>query len=317
MLVSASRRTDIPAFFTPWLLNRLRAGFVLVRNPFNRRMVSRVRLDPSVVEALVLWTKNPAPFLPHWAEVESMGYPVVMQYTITACDPVLEPGLPSLDNRIASFQQAATRWGAARMLWRCDPLIFTKDWGPDAVLRRFTRLARALCGMTSQCTISFVSLYAKCRRNLRDFELVELDAVERQRLIAEMTNIAAARHIQLRACCDAFLSETCQVPRAHCIDGAQIGAIIGQPLSTRRDTSQRPGCGCTVSVDIGAYDSCAHGCRYCYANTSDQTARRNLALHDPASPLLIGSLQGDETIRERDMAPLRILQPQLFSGSIE
>ena len=312
MIISASRRTDIPAFYSPWLLNRFREGRVLVRNPFNRCQVAEIFLNPSVVDCVVLWTKNPAPLLPYIPDIEAMGYPLVMQYTISGCDQVLEPGLPDLSARLASFQQLSQLLGPKRVLWRFDPIVLTRSLDLEQYLTRFAFIAEALHGLTRQCTISFVSLYAKCRRNLVGVELIDRAGPVKKTFVNNLATIAARYGIGLKACCDSFLVEDCGMERASCIDGRQLGAIWGEHFSVKKDPGQRPGCGCTLSVDIGAYDSCPHGCRYCYANSSFQAVRRNFLAHDPASPLLIGRLQGDETVRRREMVSLRQPQAVLF-----
>lgn len=303
MIVSASRRTDIPAFYGPWLLNRLRAGSVLVRNPFNGQQITRVRLTAPDVDCLVLWTKNPAPLLPHLHTIAGLGYSMVVHYTITGCDPALEPGLPELDERIATFRALADVLGPQRVWWRFDPIVLTKAQGPQDWLHRFADLASRLHGATSQCTISFVSLYAKCRRHLAGVDLLIADEAAKRALIQGMAALAERHRMRLVACCDPLVTEQCGVEQAHCIDAVQLSALLGRDLRGRKDPGQRPGCGCSRSVDIGAYDSCAHGCRYCYATTCAQTVARNMSNHDPDSPLLIGRLNGDERIHECKMHP--------------
>jgi hypothetical protein len=172
MIISASRRTDIPAFYSDWLLNRLREGYALVRNPFNHRQVSRVSLEPQVVDCLVFWTKNPAPLLPRLAEIERMGHRFLFQFTLTAYDRSLEPHVPARAERLAVFRRLAEHVGPERVLWRFDPIVFTRTQGPEEVLREFTDLAGQLHSCTRQCTVSFLSLYEKCRRNLQGVELV-------------------------------------------------------------------------------------------------------------------------------------------------
>lgn len=315
MIISASRRTDIPALYSPWLLNRLRAGEVLVRNPYNRRQVSRIRLDPALVDCVVLWSKNPAPLLPQLHAIQSLGFPLLLHFTITGCEPGLEPGLPGLDERVATFCNLSRQLGPERVLWRFDPIVLTRSQGAEAVLQRFAALAKQLQGYTHQCSISFVSLYAKCRRNLAGIDLQPNDDAIKISLAQRLDALARCHGIRLVACCDTLLINTCGIAQAHCIDAAQIGALTGSTLRARKDAGQRPECGCTISVDIGAYDSCPHGCRYCYANTSRAAVARNCALHDPASPLLIGQLQGDESIRDRAMMRMGHPQRSLITGS--
>ena len=313
MITSASRRTDIPAFYSPWLLNRLRAGEVLVRNPYNRRQVSRISLDPAVVDCLVLWSKNPAPLLLYLHTLEALGYPLVIHFTLTGYDHLLEPGLPDLDGRIATFRALARRLGPERVLWRFDPILLTQTQGAEEVLERFTVLAHQLQRYTHQCSISFVSLYAKCRRQLAGIDLRLIDDGEKQRLGLRLNTLARSYGIRLVACCDTLLTETCGIEPASCIDAVQLGALLGCTMLHAKDTGRRPGCGCRFASDIGACDSCTHGCRYCYATSSARTVARNVRTHDPNSSLLIGHLQGDETIRQREMVSLRRQQISLFA----
>lgn len=313
MIISASRRTDIPAFYMPWLLNRLRAGEVLVRNPYNRRQISRIRLDPAVVDCMVLWSKNPAPLLSHLHAIQSLGIPLLLHFTITGCESHLEPGLPKVEERLATFCDLARQLGPERVLWRFDPIVLTRSQGADETAERFAVLAAQLQGYTQQCSISFVSLYAKCQRNLAGIDLQMQDDAIKIALANRLKTLARYYGIRLGACCDPFLTKTCGIAPAQCIDAIQIGALIGTRLLAKKDGGQRPDCGCASSIDIGAYDSCPHGCRYCYANTSARAVTRNCAHHDPASPLLIGHLQGDERIRDRAMASLRVPQLPLLT----
>jgi hypothetical protein len=311
MIISASRRTDIPAFYGEWLLNRLREGSVLVRNPFNPRQVSRISLDPGVVDCLVFWTKNPAPLLPRLAEIERLGHRFYFQYTLTACDRGLEPHLPAKSVRIATFRTLAERIGPERVLWRFDPILFTPDQGPDQLLREFATLAGHLRSSTRQCTVSFVSLYAKCKRNLSGIALAMPDDREKRNFVRQLAEIAAKNGILLRACCDAFLQEQCGIAAARCIDDRLLASILGQPVRIAKDKGQRPGCGCVASIDIGAYNTCPHGCRYCYANSSERAVATNRAVHDPCSPLLTGTI-GQEMVTDRKIVSSRVPQGRLL-----
>jgi len=304
MIISASRRTDIPAFYGEWLLNRLREGSVLVRNPFNPRQVSRVSLESGAVDCLVFWTKNPAPLLPRLAEIERLDHYFYFQYTLTACDRSLEKHLPARSERIATFRTLAERIGPERVLWRFDPILFTRGQGPELLLREFSDLAAKLRGHTRQCTVSFLSLYAKCRRNLAGVDLLTPEDRERMAFVRRLVEIGSENDIVLRACCDTFLQEQCGIEAARCIDDRLLAAILGQPVRITKDKGQRPGCGCVASIDIGAYNTCPHGCRYCYANSSELAVATNRAAHDPCSPLLTGTLTGQETVINRTIGPL-------------
>lgn len=313
MIVSVSRRTDIPAFYGDWLLNRLHAGVALARNPFNPRQVSRVLLDPRLVNCLVFWTKNPAPLLGRLDEIDRLGYPYYFHFTLTGCGLQLEPRVPDQASLIATFRRLADRIGPDRVLWRFDPIVFTATLTPEHYLQAFDQLARHLRGHTRCCIVSFLSLYAKCRRNLRGIDLLPPAPEEATRFATRLAALAKRHAIRLYACCDSLLQEQCGFEAARCIDGRLVAELIGQPgFRVGKDSSQRPACGCAASVDIGAYNTCPHGCRYCYANTSQQAVIHNRAAHDPHSPLLVGTLVGNETITERKPASGRWVQRPLF-----
>lgn len=312
MIVSASRRTDIPAFYGEWLLHRLREGYVLVRNPFNPRQVARVSLDPQVVDCLVFWTKNPAPLLPLLDEIDRLGHRYYFHYTVTACDRSLERNLPAKTERLTVFRRLAERIGPERVLWRFDPILLTREQGPEAVLREFADLARTLQACTRQCTISFVSLYRKCKRNLRGIGLLTLDDSGKIAFVQQLAAHAEQNGILLKACCDPFLHERCGIQTAQCIDGRLVAELLGQPVRIAKDRGQRPGCGCVASVDIGAYNTCAHGCRYCYATVGDRAVAAHVKAHDPRSPLLTGVLSDRDTVTEKTIVSCRSPQGALL-----
>lgn len=312
MIISASRRTDIPAFYSDWLLNRLRQGYVLVRNPFNPNQVSRVPLDPRTVDSIVFWTKNPAPLLPRLEEIDRLGYRYYFQFTLTALGEDLEKNVPPKAAVIAIFQELAARIGPERVLWRFDPILLTRTFPPAYHLHRFERLAEQLHRSTNHCTISFLSLYEKCKRNLQGIELLRLEEDEKMKFVAQLAAVAENYRIRLSACCDSFLHAQCGIEPAKCIDDRVLASILGHTITMKKATGQRAGCGCVASVDIGAYNTCPHDCRYCYANTSEAAVARNLAAHDPDSPLLTGALTGRETISVKKNISCRSPQPCLF-----
>lgn len=312
MIISASRRTDIPALYSPWLLNRLHAGSALVRNPFRPDQVSEVVLDPDLVDGIVFWTKNPAPMLPQLAALDRLGYRFYFQFTLTPYGRDLEANMPPKASLIATFRQLADRLGPERVLWRYDPLILTPTHTPADHLQWFEQMAAQLQGSTRCCTLSFLSLYAKCKRNLQGIELLFLESSEKIKFVAQLFGIAKRYGIKLLACCEPWLGESCGIGPARCIDDRLLAAILGQSLRVKKAVGQRPGCGCVASIDIGAYDTCSHGCRYCYANSNHQVAARNHSRHDPQAPLLNGVLTGGEVITRKTLASCRLPQARLF-----
>lgn len=287
MIISASRRTDILAFYTPWFLDRLAQGYVLVPNPLNSSQVGKILLTPNVVDCIVFWSKDPAPLLPWLSKLDGIGYSYYFQFTLTPYGAELEPYVRPKTEVVRTFQALSQRVGENRVLWRYDPIVLNAYWDIGRHIRAFTALCRQLAGFTRTCVISFVDCYAKNAAAQKAGLLRPIAPEEMTVLATAFADIARPLGISLQSCCEMLDLSPCGVAPAHCIDGALIEQIIGQPLDIPAAQSQRPACGCAHSLDIGTYDTCLHGCLYCYANRGEEPARRNHALHDPASPFLL------------------------------
>jgi DNA repair photolyase len=286
-LISASRRTDIPAFYSSWLMERVRAGTVSWVNPY-RGGVSTISLLPEDVAAIVFWTRNFSPMLTHLDELEARGHRWLVHFTLTGLPRRFETHVPSVKAAARQMHLLAARVGAERVLWRYDPILTSRECDSDFHRRGFARLARALEGATRQCTVSFVEVYGKVRRSFekRGLPLPEMELEDRRRLVGELAGIASPHGITLKACCsDELLGEG--VEKARCVDRQQVlglwpGLNLEAPSAPTRDE-----CGCTRSHDIGAYDSCLHGCLYCYATRDREVARARFASHAPSGACLI------------------------------
>jgi hypothetical protein len=298
VIVSASRRTDIPAFYSSWFLRRLEQGYALVRNPVNTRLVYRVPLSAGSTRCIVFWTKNPEPMVERLGELEDFGVPFYFLFTLTGYGPELEGNLPEKRGILRTFQNLAARLGPQRVVWRYDPILFTPEYSPSEHLRLFTELTRELAGSTRRCIVSFLTMYNKCRRNLASFELLELPSRQKAALAGEMRSLAAAQGIELASCASDELAAA-GVPAGKCVDDVMISRISGQEFRGRKDRSQRSSCRCVESADIGAYDTCVHHCLYCYANSNYEAALQRRRLHDPQSALLYGRLGEEDQLLER------------------
>lgn len=303
MIVSASRRTDIPRFYADWFFNRLREGCALVRNPFRTHQVGRVPLTRDAVDGFVFWTKDPRPMLKKLDRLS--GYPYYFQYTLNAYELNVEPSLAGLEERISAFRSLSSRIGPGRVIWRYDPILFGPGVGPDEHRRRFEALAEKLRGYTDRCTISFLDVYPKNAARLKESGLRAPDGEERRALAAYIAQAAAANGIRVSACCEDGSFSDCGIGRAKCVDSSIFEAMTGFSLRIPKDKSQREGCGCAASVDIGAYGTCPGGCRYCYATRSAQAAEKSFRGHDPKSPLLCSALGQDDAVSQRKAESLR------------
>ena len=274
MIVSASRRTDIPAFHFPWLLERLHEGFTETVNPFNPRMKRRVSLRPGDADIIVFWTKDARPMEALLPRFQAFGIPFLLLYTITPYGEDLEPGVRDKEEILHSFLRLSDLFGPDRMVWRFDPIVLSRRYPADFHLSAFRRLAKSLEGRTDRCITSFVHPYRRVRRALEDLGLQAPPPETRRDLLDRLAGEAAGRGILLTTCADGTPpgpAGAAGLPGAGpgaCIDGERIRRILGRDLRTPRDPHQRPDCLCARSVDIGAYSTCGHRCVYCYAGSA-------------------------------------------------
>ena len=311
MIISASRRTDLPAYYSKWFFRRLQEGYVLVRNPVNPRQVSRVSLSPEVVDGFVFWTKNPAPMIP-WLD-KLPDCPYYFQVTLTPYDEQIERYLPSKRKVILpAVRQLARQIGPERVVWRYDPVFLTERYSVDFHKKAFAQIARLLRGNTVRCVISFLDWYPPMEKRLRPLAPRPLGGDEMRELAASFGQAAAENGMRIFTCAETADLSGFGVEHGCCIDRDLLERIGGRPLCAEKDRSQRAACGCVQSVDIGAYDTCPGGCLYCYADHGVGRTMRNLAGFDPLSPLLCSSLRPDDTVRERKMQSGWTEQTTLF-----
>lgn len=304
MIISASRRTDIPSFYSEWFFNRLNEGYVLVRNPMNCRQVSRISLSPDVVDGIVFWTKNPAPMLDKLDALEK--YPYYFQFTLNAYGQEVEKGLPSKDGElIPTFASLSKEIGRERVVWRYDPVFLNEKYTIDYHIRCFEKFAEKLSPFTEKCIISFIDMYRNIKNNIRPLNIQAPTEAQQYEMMVCFARIAQKYGISLDTCAESNDFGTFGVRRAHCIDKERLEKISGFSLDIDADKNQRKLCGCVMAIDIGAYNTCQNGCLYCYANHSQKTLVKNLALHNPQSPLLFGEVEEGDTVRERDIKSLK------------
>jgi len=286
-LISASRRTDLPAFYADWFMQRVRSGSASWVNPFNGA-VSSVSLAAPDVAAIVFWTRNFSPMLRHLDELESTGYRSLIHFTLTALPRTYETHVPSARAAVKQMRILSERIGSRRVLWRYDPILISRETDADFHLRNFELLSRDLEGATRQCSVSFVQIYGKVRRNFtrRGLPLPEPGDQERRTLASRLAEIGARHGIAVQACCnDALLGDG--VGKARCVDREQVLGIWPELSFEAASAPTREECGCSRSFDIGAYDTCLHGCIYCYATRDRETARARHDRHQAACATLL------------------------------
>jgi transposase len=295
MIISASYKTDIPAFYGEWFMNRLRAGYCKMVNPYGGQ-VYRVSLAPQDADGFVFWTKNLGPFLGALEEVRERGYPFVVQYTINGYPRELERAVVDPGRSAAHMRMLAADYGPRVAVWRYDTIVYSSLTDSDFHRRNFEELARRLEGTTDEVVVSFAQIYRKTERNLnragREYKFNWTDPAdeEKLRLLEELAPMARARGMQLSVCSQRkYLLPG--VADARCVDAERLSGVAGRPIAARLK-GNRPDCGCYQSRDIGEYNTCPHGCVYCYAVSSERVAGLRFGRHDPVGELL-SAARGD------------------------
>jgi hypothetical protein len=296
MIISASRRTDIPAFYAEWFINRIRAGYCTVPNPFNQKQISKVTLHPEDVDVIVFWTRNPKPFFPYLDELDQRGFRYYFQYTLLGYPREIDTKSPDRDAALSIFRELANRVGPDRMIWRYDPIVFSQLTGASYHTENYTQIATALNGYTFRSVISVMDMYAKFRKrivklNQEGVGIVAYDGAKSQRfedLMQTFVRTATENRMQIQSCAEELDLTVYGIQPGKCVDDEFIQATFGIEVGHQKDPGQRKACGCVVSRDIGIYDSCQFGCQYCYATGNFVRAKENYEQHDPKSPSLIG-----------------------------
>jgi len=312
MIISASRRTDIPTYYSDWFYNRIKEGYVYVRNPMNIHQVGKIALSPDVVDGIVFWTKNPLPMLDRLDELRDYIY--YFQFTLNSYGKDVEPNVPSKnDIIIPCFQKLSKKIGKEKVVWRYDPILINENYTMEYHIKYFKMLADKLAGYTEKCTVSFLDLYKKTQKNTAKLGIANPTLQQKEELMQQLSEIAKAEGIYIDTCAEDIDLSKFGIRRAHCVDKERFEQLGDYKLIVEKDKNQRPECGCITSIDIGAYNTCKNGCLYCYANCSQNIVSQNYHLHDSSSPILFGTVADDDVIKVREVKSCRDCQINLFN----
>ena len=313
MILSVSRRTDIPNYYSDWFYNRIKEGFLYVKNPMNPHRISRIELSPDLVDCIVFWTKNPEPMMARLHELDDYIY--YFQFTLTGYGRDIEPNVPHKKERIIPvFQRLSDTVGSSRVVWRYDPILFNDIYTEEYHLKAFEQIAGALAGYTKKCIISFVDTYAKNKAVMKMLGIREIfledggedsDSYQNLKMFAaKLSKIAHQNGMEIATCAEKIDLSDCDIAHSSCIDQALVEKITGHSIDVGKDKNQRAECGCVESVEVGTYHTCLNGCKYCYANDSHERAERNFKAYDADSLLLCGRVEDGDKITERKVKRL-------------
>ena len=263
MILSVSRRTDIPAFFSKWFINRIREGYVLVRNPMNYHQISKINLSPKLIDCIVFWTKNAKSMLPYLKEIGEQ-YPFYFQYTLNAYGKDVEQNLPPLNERLKTIKMLSQTIGKERVIWRYDPILLSPTYNIEWHVEQFKILAQELSNYVETCVFSFLDLYPKINKNIKECDIRACNETEMNQIAGAFADIGKHYNLQLKTCAELIDLEMYGIKHNSCIDPELISRIIGFKIQAVKDKNQRSECGCVESIDIGQYNTCRHNCRYCY-----------------------------------------------------
>jgi len=313
MIISASRRTDIPRYFGNWFIRRVRAGYCLVKNPFFPEKQYRISLRREDVDCFVFWTRFPKALVPYLDELEALQYRYYFLYTVVDYPVALEPSSAPVERRIGLFRGLAHKIGAERTVWRYDPIYLSQATDFPYHLDRFRALSEQLKGYTKRVIVSFYDPYRKTERRLQalpaEFRPAKIPGTSQEapskeadepalpqsapgspalfRFISRLAETAEAAGIEIQSCAEKIDLTPAGIPPGSCIDAGLIRRLFSIRVPEKKDPNQRTLCRCVISRDIGAYDTCIQGCVYCYATGSREHARSRYGRHDPDRETLV------------------------------
>ena len=277
----------------------------------NVHQISRISLSPEVIDGIVFWTKNPIPMMSHLDKLKDYAY--YFQFTVNSYGKDIESNVPNKnDIVIPAFRELSKKIGAEKVIWRYDPIMLTEKYTIDYHVNYFNEIAKRLSGYTNKCVISFVDLYRNTQSHLKELRMLPLGDNEMYELAERLVEIAHKNNLIVESCAEKINLEQFGIQHGHCIDCELFEKILNCKMNLSKDKNQRPECGCMESIDIGAYNTCKNGCRYCYANFSEKTVIKNTGIHNPQSPLIFGNVMPDDKITERKMISLKDSQISLF-----
>lgn len=308
MILNTGSRTDIPAYYSDWFYHRIKEGYILVRNPYYPLQITKYLLDPEVIDIIVFCTKNPFPMLDRISLLSA--FDTFWFVTITPYEKEIEPYVPPKEQVINSFQRLSGLVGKKRMSWRYDPIFITDKYSTDYHIEQFGYMAKELSGYTDQCVVSFIDLYEKTKRNFSGVRNVTDH--EQEQLITAFSEIAKDNDLQIHLCCENKDLVRENVDADGCLSKNVLEESLGCKLDVPNKKMARSECSCLLGADIGAYNTCGHGCLYCYANYDRETVLRNMKMHNVASPLLIGEISENDVVKQAEQRSWKNRQLDIF-----
>ncbi len=302
MILNTGLRTDIPGFFSEWFYNRIEDGFVYVRNPYAKNQIYSYRLDPELIDCIIFCTKNPKPMFENLEKIDKFNQ--YWHITITPYEKEIEPNIPPMNDVLESFKYLSKKLGKENVTLRYDPIFINEKYTLEKHIESFEYIINSLSDYTTEAIISFIDLYEKTKRNFPKAKEVTKD--ERLKIGKEFARIGNENNIRIKTCVEGTELDKFGIDSSGCMTKEVIERAINKNLNIPKQKARNGECYCLLNNDIGEYNTCGHGCLYCYANSNKRLVKRNLKLHDPKSPILIGEIKEDDIIKEMNQKSLII-----------
>ena len=312
MILNTGLRTDIPGFFSEWFYNRIDEGFVYVRNPYAKNIIYSYKLNPELIDCIMFCTKNPKPMLKDLDKIS--GYNQYWHITITPYEKEIEPNVPPVDEVLESFKYLSSRLGKEKVSLRYDPIFINEKYTLEKHIESFEYIVKSLSDYTTEAIISFIDLYEKTKRNFP--QVREVNNEERLEIGKEFAKIGKEYHVKIKTCVEGTDLDQFGIDSTGCMTKEVIERAIHKNLNIPKQKARNGQCYCLLNNDIGEYNTCNHGCLYCYANSNKKLVSRNIKLHNPKSPILIGEIKENDEIKEMSQQSFIIddktIQTKLF-----
>lgn len=299
MILSAGLRTDLVAAYPMWLYNRFKAGFVYARNPLFPGRVTYYELKPNKVDALYFCSKSYINVL-SWIGEIGKHFRTLFHCTVNGYGTDVEQYLPPLEDRIQAVKELSRSVGKERVFWRYDPILLTEKYDTKRHFELFEEIGKELSPYVSGCIISFVEMFPRISQRMAG--ILPLSNEEKVRIAKALNEIAAKYRLNLRICGADDRYRDVGVYGGGCVTLDDISKANGCAFRAVPHHGNKRGCYCITSRDIGWYDSCPLGCKYCNANRDLTILKENLQAHDPDSPILIGKINEDDVVLRSSQA---------------
>ena len=294
MIINTGSRTDTVQYYTEWLLKRFEEGFVYSRNPMFTDKVTRYELNPAVVDCVIFCSKNYEPILPYIARI-TKKFNTYFYYTITAYDRDIEPNVPNIDKSIETLIKLSDIVGRQRIAWRYDPILLTDKYTKVRHYRTFNYMAERISPYIDRCIFSFVEMYKKLEKNMLEIRL--LTPKNKIEIVKNLGAISKRYNMLIQTCASDEDYEQFGVLNSGCLTAEILERANGITFKSMRHSGNRKNCKCIESRNIGDYDTCPNGCKYCYANQNPEIARANYEKHNPDLPFILGDLKDTDEIQ--------------------